>query len=594
MASVSGKTIISSILRSTTSRTSLQNRISDARGKVKVRFEFPQEKKVHEILHAFLQGENVQDYENLIIRIRDSDLSDHDVHLILTEASECLSILNQDLRLFVESILSIRWIDRSDEIVTEYQTFLVNLLPAHIYHTSYAVDKLVTTFITNLTDEAWPDGIPSELDNKKCSAVHWVFNILLEVIPTCEKLVIKWIIAHFPYITKSAHVHEYYIHNLLWLMDYRSHLRPDILHLIFSKLVLLDSNASRETIQSTEEEGEELFSMDGDTIINNGNMRKHEANALDLCLDKLFKYYLMECHDWEKGALDWDKAKNLYHDMLRIFDSILLPAYHIHHVQFSMFVLCSYRTSIAEAFLNHLWKKVVNPMVPAITRQAAVSYIASLVARGTFVPLGMLKGTLQQITEWVHNYILQQDGLEYIKLHIRAHSVFYTVCQALFYIIAFRQKDLVNTRKNITFVETLNLSKIVTCRLNPLRVCLPAVVQNFAAVTRTYQFAYCYAIMEHNSRNQLATIHRDEKGAYITSEDTLDAFFPFDPYLLKRSSKQIHPFYLDYQKPVTQESVEDVEFTTAEQTECDVDDFLECSTADRFSYGTSPGFKFKK
>lgn len=84
------------------------------------------------------------------------------------------------------------------------------------------------------------------------------------------------------------------------------------------------------------------------------------------------------------------------------------------------------------------------------------------------------------------------------------------------------------------FLETLNLPKMVTCRLNPLRICQPAVIQNFAAVTRTYQLAYCYAVMEHNARNVLPTIYHDEKGAVVVSNSTVDALFPFDPYVLRR------------------------------------------------------------
>lgn len=87
---------------------------------------------------------------------------------------------------------------------------------------------------------------------------------------------------------------------------------------------------------------------------------------------------------------------------------------------------------------------------------------------------------------------------------------------------------------DIVFMESLNLPKIVTSRLNPLRVCQPAVVQNFAAVTRTYQLAYCYAVMEHNARKVIPTLYQDEKGATVVSSSLVDVFFPFDPYLLKR------------------------------------------------------------
>lgn len=60
----------------------------------------------------------------------------------------------------------------------------------------------------------------------------------------------------------------------------------------------------------------------------------------------------------------------------------------------------------------------------------------------------MVKGTLQQMAEWIHSYISTQDGLECVNSDVRVHAVFYSTCQALFYVVAFRQKDLLDSRKS--------------------------------------------------------------------------------------------------------------------------------------------------
>lgn len=72
--------------------------------------------------------------------------------------------------------------------------------------------------------------------------------------------------------------------------------------------------------------------------------------------------------------------------MISIFDKVILPTYNTHHVQFVMFVLCSIKSSLTEAFLNYLWKKVCNPSVASVIRQASVNYLASLIARAKYVP----------------------------------------------------------------------------------------------------------------------------------------------------------------------------------------------------------------
>lgn len=90
-------------------------------------------------------------------------------------------------------------------------------------------------------------------------------------------------------------------------------------------------------------------------------------------------------------------------------------------------------------------------------------------------------------------------------------------------------------------------------------------------------------------------IIHDDRGAEILSNNMLDSFFAFDPYLLKRSGLKIQPHYREYQELSEREmgggggGVK----STGEQ----VDDFLgderqSPTKNDRFSYGTSPGYKF--
>lgn len=119
--------------------------------------------------------------------------------------------------------------------------------------------------------------------------------------------------------------------------------------------------------------------------------------------------------------------------------------------------------------------------------------------------------------------------------------------------------------------------------------------------------------MEHNARNQLPAIYLDEKGIVITATNYLATIYPFDPYVLKRcvlnllllnkiyliesfrlvrSGKKIAPFYVDYEEKEIDEAME--------HKDCELDDFIDQSHStvispkvNRFTYGASPGFKFK-
>lgn len=57
------------------------------------------------------------------------------------------------------------------------------------------------------------------------------------------------------------------------------------------------------------------------------------------------------------------------------------------------------------------------------------------------------KVVLQGLSQWIHDYINTQDELGMVNSDVRVHKVFYSVCQALFYIVVFRHKDFVHKRK---------------------------------------------------------------------------------------------------------------------------------------------------
>lgn len=124
------------------------------------------------------------------------------------------------------------------------------------------------------------------------------------------------------------------------------------------------------------------------------------------------------------------------------------------------------------------------------------------------------------------------------------HLVFYAVCEAIFYVIAFRSRDLTNSNENLKFLQSLQLSTLVTCHLNPLRVCLSTVATAFAGVTRAHQLAYCHTILERNARRKMAMVYQNE---IVMPDETLDTMFPFDPYLLKKSATFITDVYQYYQ-----------------------------------------------
>ncbi|KAI8033010.1 hypothetical protein M5D96_014236 [Drosophila gunungcola] len=126
------------------------------------------------------------------------------------------------------------------------------------------------------------------------------------------------------------------------------------------------------------------------------------------------------------------------------------------------------------------------------------------------------------------------------------------------------------------FLQSLQLSRIAHCQLNPLKYCLDTIAQRFALITTTYQLAYCYTVLEFNARPKIAT----DYGFKLLWNMSDETWFPFDPYLLKISNKYIADNYNVYQYNGTEdcssaenaltryldsESVEEDEFLTADK-----------------------------
>jgi hypothetical protein len=69
-------------------------------------------------------------------------------------------------------------------------------------------------------------------------------------------------------------------------------------------------------------------------------------------------------------------------------------------------------------------------------------------------------------------------------------------------------------------------------------------------IFRNYQLVFCYSIIETNNRYSLpesfATNNSHNGNSAVLPSNILYSYFPFDPYVLKRSSIFIRPIYNDY------------------------------------------------
>ncbi|XP_007106212.2 RNA polymerase I-specific transcription initiation factor RRN3 isoform X2 [Physeter macrocephalus] len=550
---------------------------------------------VTEVLLKYRKGET-NDFELLKNQLSDPEIKDDQIINWLLEFRSSIMYLTKDFEQLINILLRLQWLNRSQTVVEEYLAFLGNLVSAQTVFLRPCLSMIASHFVpprvvtkegdidvSDSDDE--DDNLPANFDT-----CHRALQIIARYVPSTPWFLMPILVEKFPFVRKSERTLECYVHNLLRISVYFPTLRHEILELVIEKLLKLDVNASRQDIEDAEETAtqtssgtdatEGLFNMDEDeetdheTKADRGmldQMVHPVAERLDILLSLLLSYIKDVCY--VDGKIDNNKTKDLYRDLITIFDKLLLPTHASCHVQFFMFYLCSFKLGFAEAFLEHLWKKLQDPNNPAIIRQAAANYIGSFLARAKFVPLITVKSCLDLLVKWLHVYLNNQDSGTKAFCDVALHGPFYSACQAVFYTFVFRHRQLLsgNLKEGLRYLQSLNFERIVMSQLNPLKICLPSVVNFFAAITNKYQLVFCYTLIERNNRQMLPVIRNTAGGDSVqTCTNPLDTFFPFDPYVLKRSKKFIDPLYQvwedmsaeelqEFKKPIKKEVVEDEE-----------------------------------
>eukprot|EP00112_Aurelia_sp_Birch-Aquarium-sp1_P000797 Seg1077.16 transcript_id=Seg1077.16/GoldUCD/mRNA.D3Y31 product="RNA polymerase I-specific transcription initiation factor RRN3" protein_id=Seg1077.16/GoldUCD/D3Y31 len=351
----------------------------------------------------------------------------------------CVGLLNREHETLVGAILKLDWTSASEDVVTSYINFLTELVSAHTFFLRSCFKMLLQKFMPNvkITDRL------DELDLKDYEVqfenVHKAICAMTKIVPTAPRHLLVKLCDLFPYIGKHQVLLEAYIKNLLYLTKYLPSLQEKIFEIIIDNLLKIDVQICKKDIEeeldvdSDGEMDETQFEFEiekepqksTEEVMEqnrkNNEMKNESGRKLDNLMSTIFEYVQKTCfHD---DIVDWEKSENLYNDLVRVFEVVLLPTHASSYVQFIIFYICS-----------------------------------------------------------------------------------------------FDQVD-------------------------PLKFCAPSIVDMFARVTRMHEVVFCYTIIEHNKRSFLPTMFTN---SVRDNKNMLDSFFPFDPYLLKKSSTYIKPIYQEW------------------------------------------------
>jgi len=516
---------------------------------------FPPPEELGQTLRLVAKGQLEEGDLSVVIGLLES-LRGPSLVMWLDELQANITVLgrhkSEQMEGLVMELLKLRWADQEKSVVEAYKSFLVNLVSANTRYTKVAVKTLISNF----------KGGAMKSDSEVFKNTHAALKGLLAVSPVgARDEILDQMNVRFPFYKMPAYKQICYISAVVEMSGYVVGSREQVLCLLLEKLIKLDAHLSRDFIEDAyrvrDEEEEDL---------------DNQVCALDLFMKVMFTYIHRETH--VQDEFNHDKATPVVDIFMKIFSTHILPTFNIIHTQFLYLYLASLSPAICSRFLLENWRIFSNPNTPSVLRQTAMAYIASFLSRASFAPVTLVMSYLDRITNWTMTYIKsresQSSGLDFMFTDLSSHGPFYSACQAIFYVFAFRHTELTMSETRMKTLQGMSWQTLVTSFLNPLRVCLPSVVRNFSAIARSYQLAYCNSIIMRNNRINLPVVGSLSQAGSKGKPMLLDCFFPFDPYLLEETRDFVEKIYRPYTGEIIDES-DDEEYSDDVESEDDVD-----------------------
>lgn len=233
---------------------------------------------------------------------------------------------------------------------------------------------------------------------------------------------------------------------------------------------------------------------------------------------------------------------HLFDVLWRCFERTVLATYQARHVQYLLFYICGQHEALPGVFLGRLYEKVISDATPAVIRQLAVAYVASFVARATYVHSNLARECLEKLCGWLREYVREaRDAVVSTDRHLS----FYAVCRAVLYTLCFRLADLLENEGGANFFVGLRLDTVFDSPLQPLVALRGHITAEFSSLMKRHELKYCESYTRLHS--VVPGAPRVVALAGDAEYDQISDFFPFDPYTLPRSRTAVDALYREWQ-----------------------------------------------
>jgi RNA polymerase I-specific transcription initiation factor RRN3 len=546
------------------------------------------------------------------------------LHKYVIALTNTTPLLDNNCKGLVHAVIDCSWIARNEHFVRSYRNFLRSLLSVHPGYMSTVLQMLVGMFLNFPSTTSRQQDDPPIQRARIQQRIHECLKSVLRQSPMASTYLAPIIATTFPFSDDSARAHTQYIKNVLKVSEYCPELKGEILSLVTDKLVKIDvqiqvdmeeleddmeerlvSGAIHGAEEEDEDDNSDNESVSSEESLDPEDRRlktiKDNVNKLDAIMDLLFSHY-----DLVFAKNDLFDSDELFESLLSQFANIILPTYRSRHTQFLLFHFSQASADLTERFAGCCSHLAFDQLRPHILRVAAAAYLASFIARGAHVSGAVVRDVFDLLCHHLESLRASQEptckGPD-----LRRYGTYYAISQALLYTFCFRWRDLIvtpdgnpPTDEDIIYHEgdfkwhnsvQEIIRRSIFSKLNPLKICAPTIVAQFARMAHHLRFMYVYPLIETNKRvrlaRSLASGYLDGMGGRETAlsqkkgEDTflLDAYFPFDPYVLPKSKRWLEQDYVQW-KPIPGMPVERDEDEEDDDEDDDDDDDDDDSDSD--------------
>ncbi|KIW13677.1 hypothetical protein PV08_08868 [Exophiala spinifera] len=563
------------------------------------------------------------------------------IHLQATLAN--VTGLTKDCNQLVNAILYSEWIGREDSYYALFVRFLNNLAAAQRGYQHKIMSVLVDLLgpqKTRRIGSAKPVRQPTIHRRVLQALQHITRNV-----PTAPAALADRVSSRLEFDFQKAEERMTYIRNFMAMIHYVPELTSDILTSVMRELIKLDVAVQVDLDEEEDDDAEdELLShmsssqvlvpgatqdmlkgglddenddvsttddesdMDEDEGVDSATARrqklKEDIKQVDLIMDILFQYYAKLTTSTTLQTRD-----TALEQLISQFHTHILPTYRARHPQFLIFHFAQSDPIVVDRFVTSCVAILVDKKQPHLLRHSAAAYFSGFVGRGRHVSPQVVQDCLELLCD--HLTVLRRAYEPTCRgPDLKRFGDFYAAFQAILYIFCFRWRDVASSSSDYDsdydndedevetyqFPESLReaLRAAMDSPLNPLRVCTPVIVEQFAKLTTALRLFYLYPKLEENKQvrvtgywrgiSDLSISNPDRDLSWVGDNGMLEGYFPYDPYHLPISKHWIEGDYVEWEGIPGEEAEDtdsesdagmDVESTDEDANEEEDDDDME-------------------